>query len=83
MQGDYQLIFNELSQGRPRLFDLAADPMAQHNIAEEKPILVSRMRKRGLEAMKENQPIAAAGEGEELMLAPEIREELEALGYGR
>ena len=33
--------------------------------------------------MKENQPIAAAGEGEELMLAPEIREELEALGYGR
>jgi len=83
VQGDYQLIFNELSQGRPRLFDLAADPMAQHNIAEEKPILVSRMRKRGLEAMKENQPIAAAGEGEELMLAPEIREELEALGYGR
>jgi len=83
VQGDYQLIFNERRPGRPELYDLVADPMAQNNLVKENPALVRRMRARGLEAISENQPLVAPDEEGELILAPEVRARLKALGYTR
>jgi hypothetical protein len=41
------------------------------------------MRNRGLLGMSANQPVEAAGGGSDIELAPELREQLEALGYQR
>jgi arylsulfatase A-like enzyme len=83
IQGDYQLIFNERYRARPQLFKLSADPMAQHDISEQMPVRVWNMRSRGLLGMSANQPVEAAGGGSDIELAPELREQLEALGYQR
>jgi arylsulfatase A-like enzyme len=83
VQGDYQLIFNTFAAGRDELYDLAADPMTQHNLAREKPELAARLRELGLQGMRENRPIEMEGDASELRLDPEIHDQLRALGYER
>jgi hypothetical protein len=83
VQGDHQLIFNEFAAGRDELYDVVADPMTQNDLALEKPELAARLRALGLQGMRDNRPIEAAGDATELMLDPEIHEQLRALGYGR
>ena len=83
VQGDYQLIFNVVAAGRDALYDVVADPMTQHDLADEKPFLVSRLRELGLQGMRDNRPIEAEGDATELILTPEIHDQLKALGYER
>ena len=83
VQGDHQLIFNTFAAGRDELYDVAADPMAQHDLAGEKPELAAQLRELGLQAMRENRPIVREGEDAEMKLDPDIRDELRALGYER
>jgi hypothetical protein len=83
VQGDHQLIFNTFAAGRDELYDVAADPMTQHNLAREKPELAARLRELGLQGMRENRPIEIEGDASELRLDPEIHDQLRALGYER
>jgi len=83
VHGDYQLIFNQLVAGRDELYDLAADPMAQRNLAQQKPEIVTRLRALGIQGMRDNQPVDVDEGTEDLMLAPEIHDQLRALGYER
>ncbi len=83
VQGDHQLIFNVLAAGRDELYDVVADPMTQHDLALEKPELVTRLRELGLRGMRANRPIEAARGNTELILTPEIHDQLRALGYLR
>jgi len=83
VQGDHQLIFNEFAAGRDELYDVVADPMTQNDLALEKPELAARLRALGLQGMRDNRPIEATGDATELMLDPEIYEQLRALGYER
>lgn len=83
VHGDHQLIFNTFAAGRDELYDVAADPMAQHDLAREKPELAARLRELGLQGMRENRPIVSEGEDTEMNLDPEIHDQLRALGYER
>ncbi len=83
VQGDYQLIFNEFAAGRDELYDLAADPMTQRNLAREKADLAARLRVLGLQGMRDNQPIEVTEQARGLILAPETLDQLKALGYTR
>lgn len=83
MQGDHQLIFNVLQAGWDELYDVAADPMAQHDLALEKPELAARLRALGLQGMRNNRPIEAERGSRELILSPKIHHQLQALGYER
>ena len=78
---DYQLIFNEDAPGRDELYDLAADPMAQHDLAADRPELVARLRALGDRGMLLNQQDRTTNADADLVLDPEIREELRVLGY--
>lgn len=81
--GDYQLIFNDQTPGTDQLYDLKADPMAQRDLAGEAPDVVALLRKLGLSGMRDNQPDQSTRTGTRLILEPEIRDQLRALGYER
>jgi len=42
------------AQGKPELFDLAADPLAENDIAEEHPEVVAELHRRLLEHLREH-----------------------------
>lgn len=42
------------AEGRPELYDLAADPLAEHDLAAEHPEEVARMHQRFLDHLREN-----------------------------
>jgi arylsulfatase A-like enzyme len=83
VQGDYQLIFNEFAADRDELYDVAAGPMTQSNLALQTPDLAAKLRELGLRGMRENRPVEAAGDVGELNLDPEVHDQLRALGYER
>jgi len=79
----HQLVFNEKLAGRDELYDLAADPMAQRNLAAERPELVARLRALGLRGMRDNQPLQATRDRPRMKVDRKTLEQLEALGYRR
>jgi arylsulfatase A-like enzyme len=80
---DRQLLFNEERAGFDALYDLAADPMAQHDIAAERPEEAARLRELGLQGMRDNQPLEATREGPRMKVDRKTYEQLKALGYQR
>jgi len=79
--GDHQLLFNELLPGRDELYDLAADPMGQRDLAAEQPERVARLRELGLQGMQDNAPIHAERTRPRMKLDRKTQEQLKALGY--
>jgi arylsulfatase A-like enzyme len=80
---NYQLIFDDVGSGGERLFDISVDPMAQKNLAIERPDLVTSLRALGRAGMRAYQGPAPTSGETELELAPELLEELRSLGYER
>ena len=80
---DHQLLFLEDGAGWEALYDLAADPMVQRNLAAEQPERVARLRELGLQGMQENQPIQATRDSPPIKLDRKTLDQLEALGYKR
>lgn len=72
LEGQYRLVSSGPAHA---LFDLEADPSAQHDIASSKPDVVARMQER-LTALVARQPPVAA-----LAVTPADQERLEAFGY--
>jgi hypothetical protein len=79
--GDHQLLFNEMLPGRDELYDLAADPMGQRDLASEQPERVARLREIGLQGMRDNPPIHPERTRPQMKLDRKTYEQLKALGY--
>ncbi|MGE4606715.1 MAG: sulfatase-like hydrolase/transferase, partial [Myxococcota bacterium] len=78
LRGRFQLIFFEGAPKANQLFDIEADPFAQHNLAAENTHVVEQMREEGLRVMSaDRSPDAEASTA----LDAESEEQLRALGY--
>jgi len=80
---DHQLLFNDQVAGWDQLYDLAADPMAQRDVAAEQPERVERLRELGLRGMRANQPVPAARRAPRMKIDRKTLDQLKALGYQR
>ena len=80
---DHQLLFNEELAGWDQPYHLAADPMAQRDLAAREPERVVRLRALGLRGMRENRPVPGAGRPPRMKVDRKTLEQLEALGYRR
>ena len=80
---DFQLLFNDQLAGWDELYDLAADPMAQRDLAAERPEQVARLRELGLQGMRDNPPLQATRERPRMKVDRKTYEQLKALGYQR
>ena len=61
---------------REELYDMRDDPLQQRNVADRHPVVTAELRN---EVLRWRGPAANPYEAQEL--SPEVRDELEALGY--
>src|SRR6185503_13315674 len=82
VRGRYKL-YEDVSKGRMKLFDLEADPKEQHDLADEEPALRAELETelRAAIAAAEEKGLRF-GAGEKADLSPEEVEHLEKLGCG-
>jgi hypothetical protein len=79
----HQLIFDDYAPGKDELYDIEVDPMAQRDLADDRPELAARLRALGHEGMLANPRLRPTGAEGEVTLDAETLEELRALGYER
>lgn len=79
----HQLIFDDYAPGKDELYDIEVDPMAQRDLADERPELAARLRALGHEGMRASPRLRPTGAEGEVTLDAETLEELRALGYER
>jgi arylsulfatase A-like enzyme len=78
VDGPWKLLHDE-EQASLALYDVASDPRETNDLAGEHPDVVLRLRER-LAAFRQS-AVLRAGAGVEVLLDPELLQELEALGY--
>ena len=82
IEGRWKLI-HDLTHHRTLLFDLQADPAEQHDLAAERPDLVTAMDARMEDTIERSRKAASAFRAvDDLVLSPEELEQLRLLGYG-
>jgi hypothetical protein len=80
LEGDRKLVLDR-RRGAARLFDLAADPAEQHDLAAAEPAAARAAAGTLRRALAEARAARPSGDGPTPALAPETRAQLEALGY--
>jgi len=78
LEGRFKLLCPGIDAGRCRLFDLAADPGERSDLAPRRPVLAGSLWAR---LARELAAAPAASEATDAELDPELRRQLEALGY--
>jgi arylsulfatase len=83
VHGDRQLVFDETRPGFGELYDVAADPRAQRDLAAGEPGAVRSLRALAMPVMQANRTPPLAPRSRNPELERKIVERLEQLGYGR
>jgi choline-sulfatase len=78
--GDYRLLIGASVGGRGKLFDRSKDPREQHDVGQQEPEQLARMK--GLARDYLGRDPAPWGQAPEVGLDPAEMEQLRALGYG-
>ena len=82
IEGRWKLI-HDLTNERLLLFDLQTDPGEQHDLAAERPDLVTAMNARLEDTLERSRKAGSAFRAvDDLVLSPEELEQLRLLGYG-